>query len=216
MTTSCSPRNIFQLLKKILSSDVSTCSERSELAQHTTVCSALAGAAHKSSHAPKKRLQTEASGHQPCNHSLLQNNFLLLKQSQWPDWSLKQEVWIQWEAQGTGFYGCLGFGLRFFLLQQRRFWDWQRPGLGLEAEWKTEKQQSFPSMVRSRFYSPKRRETLDARTENYQKITFWWERGACSWRALRRNQKAERQICSRQTWLNGAWQEQIRGPCQED
>lgn len=105
----------------------------SELAQHTTACSALAGAAHKSSHAPKKRLQTEAAGHQPCNNSLLQNHFLLLKQSPWPAWSLKRMGQIQQEAQGTIFVGVWFWGV--FLLQQRRSetgrgqdWVWRKRG----------------------------------------------------------------------------------------
>lgn len=93
-------------------------------------------AAHKSSHAPKKSLQTEAAGHQPCNNSLLQNHFPLLRQSQWPAWSLKQTGCIQQEAQGRVFRGCLVFGV--FFLQQKEASDWQRSGLSLEEEWKTE------------------------------------------------------------------------------
>lgn len=85
----------------------------SELAQHTTACSALAGAAHKSSHAPKKRLQTEAAGHQPCNNSLLQNHFLLLKQSLWPAWSLKRMGQIHRRHKAQFFAGVWFLGAFF-------------------------------------------------------------------------------------------------------
>lgn len=113
MTTSGSPRNVFQLLKDILGSDVPTCSAVSwpNTHQHTQHLLELPINLHM---LQKKRLQTEAAGHQPCNNSLLQNHLLLLKQRQWPAWSLKQMGRIQQEAQGKGFLWVFGFFGVFF------------------------------------------------------------------------------------------------------
>lgn len=85
----------------------------------------------------KKRLQTEAAGHQPCNNSLLQNHLLLLKQRQWPAWSLKQMGRIQQEAQGKGFLWVFEF-FGFFFATTEEVSDWQRSRWGLEEEQKTE------------------------------------------------------------------------------
>lgn len=148
---------------------------------HNSTLSTL-WAAHKSSHAPKKRLQTEAAGHQPCNNSLLQNHFLLLKQSQWPAWSLKQMGWIQQEEQGRVFGGCLVFG--GFFLQQKEVPDWQRPALGLEEEWKRETTDPPTHGHVQVSYSQENRKP-GCKSLKLSKIPFWWELRARSRRALR-------------------------------
>lgn len=102
--------------------------QRSELAQHTTACSALTGAAHKSSHAPKKRLQRLLATSPAIIHCYKIISYYSNRAS--AAWFLEQMGWIQQEAQGRFFWV---FGFWVFLLQQRRSqtgrgqdWVWRR------------------------------------------------------------------------------------------
>lgn len=163
-------------------------------------------AAHKSSHAPKKSLQTEAAGHQPCNKSLLQNHFLLLKQSQWPAWSVKQMGRIQQEAQGTVFCGCLVFVslwvLVFFFLQQRQGLRLTEARTGFGGRVENRNNRSFHLWPRPGFTFPREQKLWMQETKIIKKTHFDGSSGPTHGPdfALRRNRKVERQICSRQPW----------------